>query len=491
MARNANNNNVYDHEILNDVRYLTNYIQSLDLDEDETSPLPQHHECPCNFCSKANFIGYRYRCLVCDDYNLCSECYENKRTNQSHKIRHLMVRYDDPDTLFGRRVTPSQVSLNYFVNTYATEIHEDLKCSDCGMEPMKGVRIKCETCHNYDACYECYEKNRLNELASHDYENHQVLLIAKEVCLRVDKNDIEIMEKIGKGGFGSVFKAKYKNKLVACKQIVVSNSKCQMHGVDPNEFGRTYLRELNAYNEIKSDHILKMLGYRINKTESRIEFIILTEFMPKGSLTKLIKSEPDLSYLKRLNLAVNIASGMSRIHDLGFIHRDIRPDNILVDANYVAKIGDMGIAKEFNPQDPKHSTNLGCLEYMPPEFYSGKYNKKLDIYTFGLTLNELYNGSHRLVLTKIQIDKKAPVLDFFVDRCLNFDAAKRPAAKELETELKQFNQVIKSTIRNLIKNYDRLAVCEKRDVFIRAYETCLEIYEKNGFSFPSKYIHFN
>ena len=58
--------------------------------------------------------------------------------------------------------------------------------------------------------------------------------------------------------------------------------------------------------------------------------MIVTEFMEKGSLASVIENEPDLSFRKRLSIAVDIASGMSRIHNRNCIHRDIRPDNILI-----------------------------------------------------------------------------------------------------------------------------------------------------------------
>ncbi|CAF1496835.1 unnamed protein product [Rotaria sp. Silwood1] len=87
-------------------------------------------------------------------------------------------------------------------------------------------------------------------------------------------------------------------------------------------------------------------------------------------------------------MVMNIASGMRKIHEHRMIHRDIRPDNILVNENYVAEIGDMGIARVIDPLN--HHTQIGCASYMPPEFYHGTYDQKLDIFTFGLTLNELF-----------------------------------------------------------------------------------------------------
>ncbi|CAF5126744.1 unnamed protein product [Rotaria sp. Silwood1] len=89
-------------------------------------------------------------------------------------------------------------------------------------------------------------------------------------------------------------------------------------------------------------------------------------------------------------MVMNIASGMRRIHEHRMIHRDIRPDNILVNENYVAKIGDIRIARVIDPLNQQ--TQIGCAPYMLPEFYRGTYDQKLDIFTFGLTLNELFTS---------------------------------------------------------------------------------------------------
>ena len=76
-----------------------------------------------------------------------------------------------------------------------------------------------------------------------------------------------------------------------------------------------------------------MFGHCIKTTENGLNLMIVTEFMSKGSLNSLLKNETDLSNRRKYDIACDIAAGMARIHEHQFIHRDIRPDNVLIDAD--------------------------------------------------------------------------------------------------------------------------------------------------------------
>jgi len=147
---------------------------------------------------------------------------------------------------------------------------------------------------------------------------------------------------------------------VACKTITVKP------GDDKLE--ESFRQELAAYREIDGAYILKPFGYGERQRNIVKELYLITELMPRGSLKKIIEnSNQDISLRRKLYLAYHIATGMRKLHAHGWIHRDIRPDNILVSSNYFAKIGDMGIARVFNPSEQQ--TLLGCIPFMPPEFY--------------------------------------------------------------------------------------------------------------------------
>lgn len=90
--------------------------------------------------------------------------------------------------------------------------------------------------------------------------------------------------------------------------------------------------------------------------------------MHRGSLYDVIHNRnKKISLRRKISMACHIVSGMQKLHAHSMIHRDIRPDNILVSSNFTAKIGDMGIAHVFNPA--KKEKLLGCVSFMPPEFH--------------------------------------------------------------------------------------------------------------------------
>jgi serine/threonine protein kinase len=130
------------------------------------------------------------------------------------------------------------------------------------------------------------------------------------------KSDIQIGDKLGQGGFGTVYKAKWKGQTVACK-ILKYSRQFRIFGNDPQNIMKSYVRELTGYNEIGGENILRMLGHCKSMTPSSVELIILTEFMDKGSLARVIKNEPDLSYRRKLDMSIKIARGMEKIHDEG------------------------------------------------------------------------------------------------------------------------------------------------------------------------------
>lgn len=161
---------------------------------------------------------------------------------------------------------------------------------------------------------------------------------------------------------------------------------------------------------------------------------------------------------------------MSRIHDLNFIHRDIRPDNILVSRDNVAKIGDMGIAKMLDPNNLRQ-TQIGCIQYMPPEFYSGSYTNKLDVYTFGLTLIELFGGSHNTSTDtngeRTLTVKKPKVFWEAISKCLNGNANLRPKSKEIE---KTLTVVQKLFLKYVSKNQEYMTYSyQKRNAIFKLF----------------------
>ncbi|CAF1232887.1 unnamed protein product [Rotaria sp. Silwood1] len=171
-------------------------------------------------------------------------------------------------------------------------------------------------------------------------------------------------------------------------------------------------------------------------------------------------------------MVMNIASGMRRIHEHRMIHRDIRPDNILVNENYVAKIGDIRIARVIDPLNQQ--TQIGCAPYMLPEFYRGTYDQKLDIFTFGLTLNELFTSKKHifrmLASNKIAFQEESPIFADLIARCTSDDPKRRPTATEIEKTLDLYITGFNEIILKKQPSYMNLSTEDQNEIFIAFYQ---------------------
>ena len=122
------------------------------------------HSCTCDCCKKSDFSEYRYKCLVCDDYDLCGSCFEKRNINGNHALSHPLVRFDLPDELFGLQFENSEINLSNFIKIFKNEIHEGVKCDNCSNNPIRGLRLKCDTCHDYDLCVDCFKDKKSSKL---------------------------------------------------------------------------------------------------------------------------------------------------------------------------------------------------------------------------------------------------------------------------------------------------------------------------------------
>lgn len=194
--------------------------------------------------------------------------------------------------------------------------------------------------------------------------------------------------------------------------------------------------------------------------------------MSRGSLTTVIKQENKLSLRRKLDIAYHIASGMRKLHARHMIHRDIRPDNILVNENYVAKIGDMGIARFM--EENNHLTLVGCGHYMPPEFITGKYDQSLDIFTFGLTLNYLFtekqHQSIQFIITKVKLVEQSPIFSELIARCIHDNPSQRPTAIEIEETLQAYKRGFQKLVLLEHPEYIQLSTEVKNEVFLKFYK---------------------
>ena len=191
----------------------------------------------------------------------------------------------------------------------------------------------------------------------------------------------KITEKIGEGGMGVVYKATDTklDRTVALK-FLPPRLLCD------SEARERFEHEAKAASALNHPNIATI--HEIDEVEGRC--FIAMEYLEGGSLKGLLKAK-DLSVTEILDLAIQIGEGLSAAHESGVVHRDVKPDNIMLTARGRPKIMDFGLAKlKGATKVTKTGTTLGTLQYMSPEQASGReVDRRSDIFSFGVILYEM------------------------------------------------------------------------------------------------------
>ncbi|XP_047096085.1 rust resistance kinase Lr10-like isoform X1 [Lolium rigidum] len=199
-------------------------------------------------------------------------------------------------------------------------------------------------------------------------------------------------EKVGQGGYGSVYKGELPNRVpVAVKMLENATGE-----------GEVFINEVATIGLIHHANIVRLLGF----CSEGLRRALIYEFMPNESLEKYIFShDPNIFQNvlvpdKLLDIAMGIARGMEYLHqgcNQRILHFDIKPHNILLDYNFNPKISDFGLAK-LCARDQSIVTLTaarGTMGYIAPELYSrnfGGISYKSDVYSFGMLVLEMVSG---------------------------------------------------------------------------------------------------
>ncbi|KAB2636866.1 G-type lectin S-receptor-like serine/threonine-protein kinase [Pyrus ussuriensis x Pyrus communis] len=202
-------------------------------------------------------------------------------------------------------------------------------------------------------------------------------------------SNFSIENKLGEGGFGSVFKGTMEDgQEIAVKRL----SQSSRQGLDEFKNEVTHIAKLQHRN------LVKLLGCCIQEDE----MILIYEFMPNKSLDFFIFDQRRrmlLDWPKCFEIINGIARGLLYLHQdsrLRVIHRDLKASNILLSSEFNPKISDFGLARSFGGSETKAKTKkvVGTYGYMSPEYaIDGFYSIKSDVYSFGVMVLEIVSGS--------------------------------------------------------------------------------------------------
>ncbi len=247
--------------------------------------------------------------------------------------------------------------------------------------------------------------------------------------------ELEIIELLGQGGMGAVYKARQKqlDRIVALKILPTETSK------DP-AFAERFAREARSLARLNHPHIVAL--YEFGRSQDLYYFIM--EFVDGTDLRQVIQAG-ELAPDQALAIVPQICDALQYAHEEGIVHRDIKPENIFLDKKGRVKIGDFGLAKILNKSASAFTLTqplqrMGTPHYMAPEQIEGASNvdHRADIYSLGVVFYEMLTGE--LPLGRFAPPSKKVQIDVRLDEIVLHTLEKEPElryqhASEVKTEV--------------------------------------------------------
>ena len=198
-------------------------------------------------------------------------------------------------------------------------------------------------------------------------------------------NRYKIVSSIGEGGMANVYLAW---DTILEREVAVKILRGDL--ADDEKFVRRFQREANSASSLKHPNIVEM--YDVGEDNGR--YFIVMEYVNGKTLKSLIKKRGALNLNEAVDIMLQLTSGIACAHDSYIIHRDIKPQNVMILEDGRVKITDFGIAMALNNNELTQTNSvMGSVHYLPPEQASGSGSTiKSDIYSLGILMFELFTG---------------------------------------------------------------------------------------------------
>ncbi|KAI3507135.1 hypothetical protein L1887_21935 [Cichorium endivia] len=218
----------------------------------------------------------------------------------------------------------------------------------------------------------------------------------------IDPQTLDLGKVIGRGGYGVVHKGSYQGQTVAAKLLDFGKRKIPKGsmGIVKDNF----IEEVEVWKNLDHPNVTKMIGatismitsnsrHKVKNPKPENNFCVVSEYLKGGSLRSYLSKHriKKLPYKTVVRFAIDIAKGLSYLHSRNVIHRDVKPENMLIDQQKTIKLADFG-ESEIEPLELFiRSGERGTRGYMAPELVSRQpYGRKCDVYSFGICLWEIY-----------------------------------------------------------------------------------------------------
>ncbi|XP_062199168.1 probable serine/threonine-protein kinase PBL19 [Phragmites australis] len=243
-----------------------------------------------------------------------------------------------------------------------------------------------------------YEERGHGQLRVFDYEE-----------LQGATGDFARAQKLGEGGFGSVYKGFVRPLDGKGGRVSVAVKRLNQHGLQGH---KQWLAEVLFLGVLEHPNLVKLLGYCAVDTEKGAQRLLVYEYMPNKSLEDHLfrRANPPLSWNRRLQIILGAAEGLAYLHEgveVQVIYRDFKTSNILLDKDFRAKLSDFGLAREGPTGANTHVSTavVGTHGYAAPEYMeTGHLSAKSDVWSFGVVLYEILTGRRSL-------DRNRPVAE--------------------------------------------------------------------------------
>lgn len=332
--------------------------------------------------------------------------------------------------------SPSSSSHSYSVSMISTPILNDCPSPNERID----FKVDCEKEDSFGTIDQCNKAP--NSSVSNSFMQSSWNTLDLSVW-SIDYSELDVKELIGKGFFGEVRRAKWKGIDVAVKVIYREELDRQK---DINRF----YRELIIISKLRHPNICNFLGACLHSGNQ----CIVMEYLPGGNLYTLIHYNYytlEKSSTLRYEIISDIIKGMTYLHDMKILHRDLTSKNLLLDSNMNCKVGDFGLSR-IKEENGEMTAQIGCLWYSAPEVFRGEtYSEAADVFSFAMIVYELLSG--------IDPTRKIPALKFanmvayenyrpsippcttrwekLISACWHPEASMRPSFKNLLNEIQQ------------------------------------------------------
>ncbi len=258
------------------------------------------------------------------------------------------------------------------------------------------------------------------------------------VSFEIPYNELQYGNKLGAGGFGIVYKGTWRFQHVAIKELLDEKPS--------SAAAADFKNEMQVMAKLRSSNVVQFYGCVLGNPK----YCIVMEYMPKGSLFNLLRSNQALDWSARYKMTLDMACGLAFLHAENILHRDLKSLNVLLDENYHAKLTDFGLSKVKSEthMTTKHQSK-GSEGWMAPELDDPdvSYTPKCDVFSLGITFWEV--ATRKSPYEKVEANRRSRIISWYAQNkreeiptdcppkmahlikwCWDTDPSKRPTAAE-------------------------------------------------------------